>query len=89
MLPINCVLACFATLSLGSTLTGCSLFQPRTQVIPDQTIPHRLAQPIDVVIWARTPDGKFQQQPVHVPDGWWIASPQVVTPPSSNLGTSP
>ncbi len=78
---------CFAVLLL--TLPGCP---PQERAIPSQSIPHRLAQPVDADIWVRKPDGTFEQQPVRIPDGWWIASPGIVEPPPptiTNLGVSP
>jgi len=47
--------------------------------IPDQTIPHRVAEEVPrVVVWCRLPDGKMTKCEVRLLDGWWIAGPSVV-----------
>lgn len=57
-------------------LTSCASVKVVTpQVIPDQTIAHQLATPAQVNIWVRRADGKYVQQLVTIPDGWWVASP--------------
>ncbi len=72
-----CFLLLFAISMSGVaflSLPGCS----PDRALPSSKVPHRLAEPADVVIWVRTPDGDFQKQPVHVPDSWWIAAPEIV-----------
>lgn len=66
-----------ALVLLASALAspGCSLRQP---VLPDETVPHRLAQPARLTVWVRRDDGRLVEQTVSVPAGWWIASPRVV-----------
>lgn len=58
-------------------LTGCGLQQ---QVRPDWRIPHQVAQPVDVVIWASPVAGKSIPITVTIPTGWWIASDQLISP---------
>lgn len=55
---------------------GCLL--PRQHVLPDQSVPHRLAKPETVWIWVRRPDGDLVQEKVRVEAGWWVAAPSVV-----------
>jgi hypothetical protein len=74
----RCALTCFAVLLL--TLPGCP---PQERALPDPRIPHRLAGDVDAKEWVRKPDGSFEQQPVRIPDGWWIAAPNIVEPPPS------
>lgn len=47
-------------------------------VIPDPTIPHRLAAEADVTIWARQPDGTLKKVEARALPGWWLAGPPVV-----------
>jgi hypothetical protein len=65
-------------LLVASTMlsVGCAA-QP---VIPDPTVPHRVAKEVEVVVWVRLPDGSLQKQTVRVLPGWWIAGPPVVDP---------
>lgn len=49
-------------------------------VIPDPTIPHRLAAEADVVIWARQADGTLKRTKARALAGWWLAGPPVVEP---------
>lgn len=56
-------------------LTSCV---PRQDVIPNSTIPHKLAKPTTVTIWTRRSDGKYVEQTITVPAGWWVASPFIV-----------
>lgn len=96
MMPICSVRSCLLMLSLLSS-AGCSLFPERDQVLLNPSVPHRLAESCDAVVWARKPDGTLVQQPVRLEAGWWIASPAVLdatdaAAPHSNpipLGTSP
>jgi hypothetical protein len=48
------------------------------RVIPDQRIPHRVAEEASVKVWARKPDGSMHMITVDVPEGWWVAGPLVV-----------
>lgn len=50
----------------------------RRLVIPDPTVPHRVAKEAKVQIWVETADGKWVKQKVKILEGWWVASPQVV-----------
>ena len=47
-------------------------------VIPDNAIPHRVAEESSVVIWARGQDGKMVPTEVRLLAGWWIASDRIV-----------
>ncbi len=51
-------------------------------VIPDPNIPHQVAAETCVTIWARAPGGEMKRVKVRLLEGWWVASPQVVDPPS-------
>lgn len=59
-------------------LLGCT----RQPILLDQTVPHRIAEPTTVYVWARGPDGKMMKAPAQVADGWWLASPLLVESPS-------
>ena len=67
-------------ISVIPLLNGC-LFIPRNQTIPDQRIPHRIAEPVTLEIWVRQADHTLVKESVSVPAGWWIAGPQVVEAP--------
>jgi hypothetical protein len=60
--------------SAALSLTSCA----GKGVIPDPTIPHRLAKEADVVIWARQPDGTLKKTKARALPGWWLAGPPVV-----------
>jgi hypothetical protein len=62
--------------SAALSLTSCA----GKGVIPDPTIPHRLAKEADVVLWMRQPDGTMKQVPARALAGWWLAGPPVVEP---------
>ena len=47
-------------------------------MIPDNAIPHRVAEESSVVIWARGQDGKMVPTEVRLLAGWWIASDRIV-----------
>lgn len=51
------------------------------KVIPDPTIPHRVAKPGHLVVWGRLPSGQFAEVEVEIPAGWWVAGPLVVEGP--------
>lgn len=61
----------------GSTML-CLASCRAAPIIPDPTIPHRVAEETTVVIWARAPDGTLRKVPVRALAGWWLASPEVV-----------
>ena len=51
-----------------------------TALIPDQSIPHRLAESIDVKVYLRQADGSFLTQTVHFDaDVTWLASDRIVS----------
>jgi hypothetical protein len=58
---------------------------PRATVLPDERIPHQLAEeaPDGLVVWCHDPKDttKWVKCRVRAQAGWWIASPQVVDPP--------
>lgn len=54
--------------------SGCA----RRTVIPSAVVPHQLARPARVSIWARAPDGKMVRTEAEIPAGWWVAGPPVV-----------
>jgi hypothetical protein len=66
-------------------LAACAMLSvacaPRVTVVPDQTIPHRVAREGELEVWARAPDGQLHRQKVRVLEGWWLASPAVVEGP--------
>ena len=49
-------------------------------VIPDPTIPHRLAEEAEVKLWVRQPDGTLRKTCARALEGWWLAGPPVVEP---------
>jgi hypothetical protein len=51
---------------------------PRT--LPDDRLPHMIAEDTEVSIFTRGPDGKFTTETVKASKGWWIASPRVIDP---------
>jgi hypothetical protein len=62
----------------GSMMLWLASCRAGPQVLPDPTIPHRIAKETTVTVWARDPDGTLRQVPVRALPGWWLASPQVV-----------
>lgn len=54
--------------------SGCA----HKRVLPDPSIPHRVAEEANLTIWVRGSNGKLTKQPVKILEGWWVASPQVV-----------
>jgi hypothetical protein len=60
-------------------LSGC-LGLPQERIIPNPAVPHQVAEPVEVVIWAQRSDGTLVKETVLLDPGWWIASPQVVDP---------
>ena len=59
---------------LLALFAGCDLSR---KVIPDSSIPHRVASETTVTVWARGPDGKMSQVEVRLLAGWWIASDRI------------
>lgn len=49
--------------------------------IPDQSVPHQVAEETKVKVWVEIEDGKKVPIEVRLLEGWWIASPQVVDGP--------
>ena len=49
-------------------------------VIPDQRVPHQVAEETCVKVWVRLPTGEMSPVTVRLLEGWWIAGPQVVEP---------
>lgn len=64
--------------SVFATLLLACVSGPRP--IPDQRIPHRVAERTKVVIWVEQPGGAMKKVEVELHEGWWIASPQIVEP---------
>ncbi len=69
-------LALFAS-ALLSSASSCVHSRP---AIPSPTVPHRVAEEAELVVWVRLPDGTFAKQKVRILPGWWIAGPPVVEP---------
>lgn len=63
-----------ALIAFGTLCAGCV---PPTLVIPDPSIPHRLASDATVTIEVAHPSGQVERQKVKVPAGWWVASDAV------------
>lgn len=63
-----------ASLAFALLSSGCA----SPAVLPDPTIPHRVAEEAEIEVWCRHPDGTFARCRVRVTEGWWVASPQVV-----------
>lgn len=68
MLRIASVLVASTMLCCVSTVT----------VIPDPTVPHRLATKVEAEVWVRRADGTVAKQKVELPAGWWVAGPPVI-----------
>lgn len=64
-----------ALLLFALLLLGC---QHQKRILPDETVPHRLAKPVDAFIFVETRPGVFTEQSVELPANWWVASPKVV-----------
>lgn len=47
-------------------------------VLPDPSVPHRVAREAEVQIWVRKADGSLSREKVRLLPGWWIAGPPVV-----------
>ncbi len=48
------------------------------RALPNRSVPHRLVDDVDTSIYVRTPAGDLQEQPVRIPAGWYIVSPEIV-----------
>jgi hypothetical protein len=64
------VLVAFALMLVA----GCGSIRP----IPDQTIPHRVSQTLQVPLWVKTPSGEFIEGWYTIHEGWWVASPAII-----------
>ena len=60
---------------------ACATASPRATIVPDELVPHQLAEDVQVVIWVRQADGKLVPVRRLAPAGWWIAGPAVVDAP--------
>jgi len=49
--------------------------------IPDERIPHQVAQEGEVTVWVRLSSGDMTPVKVRVLPGWWVASPLVIDGP--------
>jgi hypothetical protein len=69
---------------IGLALIACALLSlascSHSPVLPDPTIPHRVAAEAQVYVWARQPDGALVKTKVRLLPGWWVAGPPVVEP---------
>lgn len=72
---------------LGCVTLSLGFCAPRP--IPDPRIPHRLAGDVEATIWCRMPDGTLAPADIRLPEGWWVAAPQVVEPQPSNKESAP
>jgi hypothetical protein len=55
-----------------------SLVRSHGRVIPDQSIPHRVAEEARVQIWVRVAGGGFSREPVRLYEGWLVAAPILI-----------
>lgn len=62
----------FALLSIGCV--------PKKLILPSPDIPHELAEEGKAVVWCGTPDRKLAKCEVRLEPGWWLASPQALSP---------
>lgn len=74
------MLIALAAIASASLFSGCSLL-PRHTAIPDQTVPHRIAERATLVLWVRRGDREMVPVEHDIPAGWWVASPAVVEGP--------
>lgn len=77
----NRLLLLIALVAIASALLSTSCV-PRQAILPDPAIPHRVAAETVVEVWARRPDGQLVRERVRLLPDWWVASPQVVDPPT-------
>jgi hypothetical protein len=66
-------------------LSSASCAHSSRAALPDPTIPHRVAEEAEVVVWVRLADGSLVKAPVRLLPGWWIAGPPVVEPMPAGL----
>jgi hypothetical protein len=66
----------FALAMLSAGLSACTL--PRARMIPDESIPHRVAVETSVSVYVRQTNGAYVIERVRLLPGWWVASPSVV-----------
>lgn len=71
----------WTVLGLSASLLLSSACAHSPLVLPDPTVPHRVAEPAAVKVWCRLPDGRTAKCAVRLDPGWWVASPQVVEVP--------
>ena len=66
-----------ALLALCSALlsTGCLC---RHAILPDLTVPHRVANDTCIDALVRRPDGAMQIECIKVRAGWWVAAPEAL-----------
>lgn len=50
----------------------------RPQVVLDQTIPHRVAEPTAILVWANDGAGKLVKVLTRIDDSWYIASSRIL-----------
>lgn len=62
-----------ALLAFGMLSLGCV----HRTVLPDPSIPHRLAREAKVQVYVRAPDGTLIEQKVRILPGWYVVSPEV------------
>jgi len=55
---------------------GCAGRVPTVAI--DPTIPHEVAERVEVKVWARRADGRMQAVRIYLDPGWWVASPLVI-----------
>ncbi len=58
---------------------GCASLLTKTgAVIPDERVPHRVAEEAVIYVWARNKSGQLVKTKIRLLEGWWVASPRVV-----------
>jgi hypothetical protein len=72
-------IVCALSASLLLSTVSCAHSRPAA-ALPDPTIPHRVAEEAEVVVWVRLANGSLVKAPVRLLPGWWIAGPPVVEP---------
>jgi hypothetical protein len=50
----------------------------KTALLPDPTVAHRLAEPAEVDVWVRAPNGALHKERVKFVQGSWCATPEAV-----------
>jgi hypothetical protein len=51
---------------------------PRPIVLPDERVPHQIADNVTVKVWCHGPNDTWVKCEVTALKGWWLASPMVV-----------